>query len=394
VLALVAVLLASPPGPAVADLIYVLNSGEANVTVIDSITRTEFRRLPMLREPHHLLMMPNGRDLIIADSAANEIVIINPDTAEVIRRERISNPYHLGYSPDGKYFVINSLRRGQVDIYDAASMTLLSRLTTPTQPSHMAFSPDSKRVFVTLQGTRGLLAIDLDERRALWQVDVGPQPAGVIWHNNRLLVGIMGGDYVTVVDPAEARIERQITTARGSHTVWPAPDGKTIYATSRVDSAITLLDGATLEVKGRWDLPGGPDDMSVAPDGKLWVTLRWSARIAIIDPATGQYETMRVGRSPHGIMVHPTPPAQPIAAADPAAPAASRPAEPPRPEPRSETPAVTAPGSATLLLPSSLLSSAYAAEAPVPPVPESPLVASQPHRLAPYNPMSGRLTLR
>ncbi len=404
-LPVVAALLALPQGPAAADLIYVLNSGEANVTVIDSTTRTEFRRIPMLREPHHLLMAPNGRDLIIADSAANEMVIVNPDTAEVIRRERISNPYHLGYSPDGKYFVINSLRRGQVDIYDAASMALLARLTTPTQPSHMAFSPDSKRVFVTLQGTRGLIAIDLDERRPLWTVDVGPQPAGVIWHNNRLLVGVMGGDYVTVVDPAEARVERQITTARGSHTVWPAPDRRTIYATSRVDSAITLLDGETLEVKGRWDLPGGPDDISVAPDGKLWVTLRWAARIAIIDPATGQYETMRVGRSPHGILVHPTPPPQPIAAADPAAPPASRP-EPPRPEPHTDAAPETGtapPGSTTLLapalLPPSLLGTAYAAEAPVPPratpeAAEPPMVVSEPHLLAPYNPLSRRLTLR
>ncbi len=389
-----AALLALPQGPAAADLIYVLNSGEASVTVIDSHTRTEFRRIPVLREPHHLLMTPDGRELMIADSAANEMLYVNPDTAEVTRRERISNPYHLGFSPDSKYFVINSLRRGQVDIYDAASMALLARLPTPTQPSHMAFSPDSKRVFVTLQGTRGLLAIDLDTRRTLWQADVGPQPAGVIWHNNRLLVGVMGGDYVTVVDPAEGRIERQITTARGSHTVWPAPDGRTVYATSRVDSAITLLDGETLEVKGRWDLPGGPDDISVAPDGKLWVTLRWSARIAIIDPVTGQYEVMRVGRSPHGILVHPTPPPQPVATADPAAPGA----EAPRPQPRSEAPAASPlpqPASTTLL-PASLLGTAYAAEAPVAPrpEPEAPLAASQPHLLAPYHPLASRLTVR
>jgi DNA-binding beta-propeller fold protein YncE len=118
----------------------------------------------------------------------------------------------------------------------------------------------------------------------------------------------MGGDYVSVVNPDEQRVERQVTTAKGAHTLWLSPDGRTIYANSRVDSAITLLDAETLAVKGRWEMPGGPDDISFAPDGKLWVTLRWVARIAIVDPTNGQYETLRVGRSPHGILVHPTPP--------------------------------------------------------------------------------------
>ena len=368
--------LALGSGTARADIAYVLNSGESSITVIDSQTRAEIRRIPVLREPHHLMMSQNGRELIVADSAANELLFINPDTAEVLRRERISNPYHLGYSPDNKYLVINSLRRGQVDIYQASDMTLLARIPTPTQPSHMAFSPDSKHVYVTLQGTRGLIAIDLDERRPVWTVDVGPQPAGVLWHNNRLLVGIMGGDYVTVVNPAEQRVERQITTARGSHTVWAPPDARVLYASSRVDSAITLLDPDTLEVRGRWDMPGGPDDMAFAPDGKIWVTLRWAARVAIVDPATGHYETIRVGRSPHGVLVHPTPAAQPVANAAPQ-PAPAEPRPQPLP-PRADSVPSPVPGGGSRLG-HGLLASAYAAE-----LPEQPVVAAPPARsLAP-----------
>ena len=388
--------IAWPSDQARAYLVYVLNSGEASVTVIDSQTREEFRRIPVLREPHHLVMTPDGRELMIADAAANEMLWINPDTAEVIRRERISNPYHLGYSPDGKYFVVNSLRRSQVDIYNGADMTLLARLPTPTQPSHMAFSPDSKRVFVTLQGSRGLLAIDLDERKPLWTLDVGPQPAGVIWHNSRLLVGVMGSNYVAVVDPGmsagtspgTARVERNIIIGRGSHTVWPSPDGKTIYATSRLDSAITLLDAETLQVKGRWDIPGGPDDIAVAPDGKLWVTLRWTARVAIIDPHTGEYEVLRVGKSPHGILVHPTPTAQPVAAAQqPAAPG---------PERSGLNPAAQAiPGPTGALPALGLVSGVFAAATPPPAIPSAVLgtgSAPQPQLLVPYAPWWRRLS--
>jgi hypothetical protein len=75
--------------------------------------------------------------------------------------------------------------------------------------------------------------------------------------------------------------------------------------TSRVDSRITVLDPQTLEPKARWDIPGGPDCIAFDPEGRLWVTLRWIAKIAVVDTATGQAETIPVGRSPHGIFVQP-----------------------------------------------------------------------------------------
>ncbi|MCB4822468.1 YncE family protein [Roseicella aerolata] len=298
-------LLGLAPAAVRADLVYVLNSGDASISVIESSTREEVRRIPVLREVHHLIPTLDGRELIVGDSVANELIFIDPATAEVTRREKLSNPYHLEHSPDGKHLVITSLRRDQVDIYDAPTRTLLARLKVPDKPSHLAYTPDSRVVFVTLQGARGLMAIDLQDRKPLWTAQVGSQPAGVIWHRGRLLVGIMGADHVAVVNPADGRLERTIPVGRGAHTIFPSPDGKTLYATSRVDSRVTALDAETLEPRDRWDIPGGPDCMSFDPQGRIWMTLRWIARIAVLDPATGAVETIPVGRSPHGIYVHP-----------------------------------------------------------------------------------------
>jgi YVTN family beta-propeller protein len=310
------------PGAAQANLVYVLNSGDASISLLDSTTREEVRRIPVLREVHHLLLTPDRTELVVGDSGANELIFIDPATAEVKRRERFSNPYHMEYSPDGRTLVVTSLRRDQVDIYDAATRTLLSRLRVPDKPSHLAFSPDSKLVYVTLQGARRLMAIDLAERKPVWAAEVGSQPAGVIWHRGKLLVGIMGSDHIAVVNPPDGKVERTIFLGRGTHTIFPAPDGRALYVTSRVDSRISVLDPETLEVTARWDIPGGPDCIAFDPDGKLWVTLRWVTRIATVDPATGVAETLPVGRSPHGIFVQPRQepfPPEPSAAAPPPA---------------------------------------------------------------------------
>jgi DNA-binding beta-propeller fold protein YncE len=304
-LALAAVPFVARADAAAAHTVYVLNSGEASVMMLDSVSREETRRIPVLREAHHIVLTPDRRSLVVADSGGNELLFLEPGTGELQRRERISNPYHLEYSPDGKLLVIASLRRDQVDFYDANGPTLLQRLRVGDKPSHITFSPDSRMVYVTLQGQRSVVAISLETRQPVWYAEVGREPAGILWHRGKLIVGIMGADHFAVLDPETRQVERTIQVGRGAHTIFASPDRRVLYATSRVDSRLTVLDAQTLEVLHRWDLPGGPDCIAFDPQGRLWITLRWIQRIAVVDPQTAQIETIRVGRSPHGIFVQP-----------------------------------------------------------------------------------------
>ena len=59
-------------------------------------------------------------------------------------------------------------------------------------PSHLAYAPDSSIVFVSLQETDRLVAIDLKHLAILWNQPVGKTPAGVLWLNGKVLVADMG----------------------------------------------------------------------------------------------------------------------------------------------------------------------------------------------------------
>jgi DNA-binding beta-propeller fold protein YncE len=261
--------------------------------------------MPALREVHHAVLTPDGSTLVVGDSGGNELIFLDPRTGELRDRVRISNPYHLEYSPDGKYLVVASLRRDQVDIYDAGTMALLGRLQQPDKPSHVAFSPDSRFAYVTLQGTGEVVAVDLVTRMAAWTVAVGPEPAGIIWHRGRLIIGLMGSTNFVQLDPMTRQVTHAFSVGRGAHVVVASPDGRSLYATARVESGLWEVDADTLEVRRRFDVPGGPDCISFDPDGRLWMTLRWLGRVGVLDPRTGTLEQIRVGRSPHGIFVMP-----------------------------------------------------------------------------------------
>ncbi len=286
-----------------AGLAIVLNSGDATLSVLDMAHGTELRRVPVLREPHHVALSPDGADLLVGDAGANEMLFLDPRTGDIRRRVPMADPYHLAFSPNGKWLTVTGLARNQVDLYDASSMALAKRFPLSSMPSHVTYAPDSSMAYVTLQGTNRLAAIDIRRQVVSWTAEVGATPAGVIWLNGKLLVANMGSDHFAVVDPVDGRVEQRVHTGRGAHQLFLSPDRKTLWVNNRVDGTTVALDAATFALIRSYRVPGGPDCIDFAPDGKLWITQRFIQKVGVLDPATGALQSIPVGRSPHGIFL-------------------------------------------------------------------------------------------
>ena len=139
----------------------------------------------------------------------------------------------------------------------------------------------------------------------LWDKPVGNTPAGVLWNNGKLLVADMGTDYLQEVDPADGHEVRRVVTGKGAHNLFFSPDGKSIWVNNRVAGTITVLNADTLIPSRVYHVAGGPDDLAFAPDGKVWITRRFAESVAVLDPTSGEFTTIDVGRSPHGIFLNP-----------------------------------------------------------------------------------------
>ncbi|MGE0225560.1 MAG: YncE family protein [Acetobacteraceae bacterium] len=291
-------------GAGATGVAFILNSGAASVSVVDMTSLKEVRRIPVMREPHHLVMSPDGKSLMVGDTVGNEMLFLDPVTGDVRRRMPMSDPYQFGFSPDNRFFTVAALARNQIDVYDGGSLTLLKRFQVVATPSHLAYMPDSSAVYVSLQDSDRLIAIDLKKLDVKWNQPVGKTPAGVMWHDGHVLVANMGTDHVAQVDPATGRVVRKIQTGKGAHTVFMAPDRKLIWVNNRASGTTVSLDPVTLNIVRTYRIPGGPDDIDFTPDGKLWITRRWAEKVAVLDPATGNYENVQVGRSPHGLYLN------------------------------------------------------------------------------------------
>ena len=281
----------------------VMNSGSGTISEIDMATRKVRREVPVLREPSHWALNPQRTKLLVSDSSGNAIFFFDPATGRELGRKLIPDPYQLWFTPDGKYLTVTALRLNHVDIYQAETLAPVKRFKPGSMPSHLAYSPDSRFVYVSLQGSNALACFDLHGMTERWRVPVGKTPAGVMWHRDKLLVGVMDADHVAVVDPAKGSILRSIRTGKGAHNLFLTPDQAQIYVSNRVAGTLSVLDAASLDVVKTIRMPGGPDDLCFAPDGKLWISLRFAAATAVHDPVSGETERIPVGRSPHGIFI-------------------------------------------------------------------------------------------
>ena len=291
-----------------ADAVLVLNSEEASYSILSRSSRIELARHPVGREPHHVIVTPDGKEMLIGSTATNELLGLDIKTGERKRIVKdIIDPYHLGFSPDGKWFVTAAYRLDHVDIFHADGFRLAGRIFIDGLPSHMAFDAESKTVFVTLQQSGRLAAFDLQTQTLKWNTAVGNAPAGVIMlpDNKRLLVALTGEDGIVVVDPKDGGVKGRLQTGKGAHNFWPKGDGRHYFLSNRVEGTVSLLDTTDMKVVGNVRVPGGPDCMDITPDGKeLWVTQRFLRRVAVIDVEQLKVvASIPVGKSPHGVFM-------------------------------------------------------------------------------------------
>ena len=305
----------TPAAAGVRPPIFVLNSLDATVSVIDPVSLTELRRLPTGKEPHHLYLSPDEKSLLVANAVGNTITLVDPRTGQIQRTlPDIIDPYHLRFSPDMRWFVTAANRLNHVDLYRVTlpaaggfELALAKRLSTGKTPSHLMIDTKSTVVYVSIQDSDQLTAIDLATQTVRWTVPCGKMPADVYLtaDDRTLLVGLTGDAVVEAYDVSvnPPKLIKRIPTGAGAHAFRAWGDKRHVLVSNRVANTISRIDIQTLSVVDTYPAPAGPDCMDLSPDRKfIYVASRWAGKLTVID--TEQKKVVRqvnVGKSPHGV---------------------------------------------------------------------------------------------
>ena len=290
--------------------VFVLNSQDASVSVIDPVTWKETQRFHTGKEPHHLYLTPDEKSLIIANALGDSLLFVDPKTAAVQRTVRgILDPYQLRFSPDMKWLVTVGNRLNHVDLYrwNGTDLTLSKRIPTAKTPSHVWIDSKSTTAYASMQESDELVAIDLATETIKWRTKTGSLPADVFGtpDDKLLLVGMTGGTGVEVYDVSTAipKLVKTIPTGAAAHAFRSMGDKRHVLVSNRVANTISKIDFQALAVVDQFPAPGGPDCMDLSADGRyIYVASRWIKKLTVIDTTTRKVvRQVSVGKSPHGV---------------------------------------------------------------------------------------------
>jgi YVTN family beta-propeller protein len=309
-----------PLSPAVKDFpdrVYVPNSGDNTVDVIDPKTFKIIDHFDVGREPQHVTPSFDLKSLWVLSDLGDSITHIDPATGRKGETLKVLDPYNMYYTPDGKFAIVVAERLRRLDFRDAATMKLVESVPVPCRGvDHMDFSIDGRYLIASCEFSGQLVKVDVATRKLLGTLKLPgqnpmPQDVRIAPDGSAFFVADMMSNGVFVIDGESFNSATLIPTGKGTHGIYPSRDSKWFYVSNRGEGTISLLDPKTRTISTKWTIPGGgsPDMGGVSSDGKvLWLSGRYNAEVYALDTTDGHLiARIKVGKGPHGLCVYPQP---------------------------------------------------------------------------------------
>jgi YVTN family beta-propeller protein len=211
--------------------VYVSNSGDDTVTVIDTATFTVKATIPVGDFPHGL------------------------------------RP-----SPDGAWVAVANLRGNTVSLIDTASLTVTDTVEVGTGPVQVAFAPDGDTLYVTLNGEDAVAVIDLATHSVTGKVGVGDGPVQIYVtpDANTVVVANQGteespGTTLSLVDAATSTEVQTVETGQGAHGVVVEPSGRYAYVTNLYGDDLAVVELVAHQVVTTVATGASPNGVSFSP---------------------------------------------------------------------------------------------------------------------------------
>jgi len=247
--------------------------------VVESKTLAITKKIKLSGRPNNIFISKDGRKVYVAIvSDPGAVDVIDTTTLERIKSIPTKGGEHNVYvTPDGKYLIAGSIAGKNMSVFDQKTdEPLWSLFNEGVRPITFETNPDgsTKRLFVQLSEFHGFVVVDFAQHKEVSRITLPEIPAA-----DR--------------DPGPFN-------GSPSHGIGVAPDGKSLWVTSRPNRKVYEYSLPDLKLMGEVAIGKSPDWITFSPDGKtVYVSTGGANSVSAIEIATRK-EVMRipVGDSP------------------------------------------------------------------------------------------------
>jgi YVTN family beta-propeller protein len=260
--------------------LYLSNESTATLDVVDTKTLRITKKIPLTGQPNNVAIRKDGRRAYVAiQTPDGGVDVIDTVAQERVKFIRVLRGVHNTFiTPDSKYVVAGSTGGSVATVIDTATEQAAWSIHFEggVRPLCFETNPDgsTKRMFVQLTNLHGFAIVDWARKAEVGRIKLPEVPPA-----ERNSDGIQGA-------PA--------------HGIQVAPDGKTLWSTSKVNSHVYAYSMPDLKFLGGVRVGKVPDWLTFTPDSrKLYVANAHSNFVSVIDVAARkEIAQIKVGQVP------------------------------------------------------------------------------------------------
>jgi len=268
-----------------APLVLVVNQWDANLSVVDPVAG---KQVATISEEvtdvhgHEVAASADGNTafLPIYGSAAvgkpgidgHEMLVMDIASRKITGRLDFGKgvrPHCVVYDPVSKLLYVTTELKNSVTIVDPKTLKVVGEIPTMAEESHMlALSPDGKRGYTSNVGPGTVSVLDMKARKAIVVIPVTPgaQRIAVSRDGNSAFTADQTQPRLAVIDTKTNTVKQWVTIPSVAYGTGATLDGKWLVVT--MQSGIAALNLQTMEVAQVLEVPGKPQEVLIAPDGK------------------------------------------------------------------------------------------------------------------------------
>ncbi|AIE84453.1 bifunctional YncE family protein/alkaline phosphatase family protein [Fimbriimonas ginsengisoli] len=216
------------------------------------------------------------------------------------------------FSPDRKQLVTTTLGFGGVHVttLDAATHQVIQTVDLEKVWNGIAFSPDGKTLYISGGNSGKLLAFDYDAGKLTKRNEIkGPEYAfisglAVSPKTGRIYACNESFNQLYALEPGTLKVLGIVNTGSNPHSCCLGEDGRHLYISNWGSNSVTVVDTQTnAHVR---DIRVGirPNDMALAPDGRLFVACAGDNTVHVIQTRSLEAAVggpTRATRPPEGV---------------------------------------------------------------------------------------------
>jgi YVTN family beta-propeller protein len=292
--------------------VYVADSGDGTVSVLEYPGNTLVGTIHLDGEPLDVAITPDGRYAWVVDGSGNSVSVIDTKTRTVVQGpiEVGPAPRGIAITPNGGRAYVTNSGDDTVTVLNTATFRPVGEpIPVGKEPDGVAIAPDGSTAFVAQRGG-DISVIDTNSAEVIDTIDdsFGPSRITVTPDGRRAFVTNHLSDSVTAFSPAgRTVIGSPIPVGTEPTGVATVPSGSFAYAASAVDGTLTQIDTSIdLPIGAPIEFPGATG-MAFTPDGRQgFVTDGGASTVWMLDTDRNvRFGPSAVGEKPVAVAVAP-----------------------------------------------------------------------------------------